>query len=111
MFQAGTLIVDRKTGERKLSYVPMASASVGGGIQPETLARHLKPEFFECGLVARLLLAFPQRRPKGWTEAELPGDTEDRYEKLVYDLAALQMRSYGEEKGPHRLRLSGEGKS
>ena len=41
LFRAGTLIVDRKTGEPKTIYVPQAATCVTGGIQPGILARAL----------------------------------------------------------------------
>ena len=39
MFRAGTLVIDRKTAERRTVYVARAAASITGGIQPGVLAR------------------------------------------------------------------------
>ena len=36
-------------------------------------------EFFENGLVARLLLAYPPRRPKVWTEQEVARPWSGRF--------------------------------
>ena len=56
-----SIMVDRKTGDRKTIYVPRAAVSVTGGIQPATLQRALGRAYFENGLAARLLLACPPR--------------------------------------------------
>src|SRR5262249_47396454 len=45
MHRAGTVMIDRKTGERRTIYIPRATVSVTGGIQPQVLARALTPEF------------------------------------------------------------------
>ena len=50
MWRAGTLIVDRKTGEKKTIYVEGAAISVYGTIQPGALEGALTPEYFENGL-------------------------------------------------------------
>jgi hypothetical protein len=59
MHRAGTVVVDRKTGDRPTLYVPHAAVSVTGGIQPGVLARSLSADFLDAGLGARLLLAMP----------------------------------------------------
>lgn len=66
-----SMIVDRKSGPKKITYVPMASVSIAGGIQPQTLKRCLNREHFEDGLAARVLLAFPPRTVKQWNDVEL----------------------------------------
>ncbi len=48
-------------------------------------------EHFDNGLAARLLFAMPPRRPKRWTEDELPVGTEAALETLVGRLLALGM--------------------
>lgn len=48
-------------------------------------------EHFDNGLAARLLFAMPPRRPKRWTEDELPWQTETALETLVGRLLALDM--------------------
>ena len=71
MFNAESLVVDRKTGKPRTIHVPAAAVSVCGGIQPTILNRALGIEHRESGLAARLLLASPPRRPKRWTEADI----------------------------------------
>lgn len=81
LHRAGRIIVDRKQDNETL-FVHRASVSVTGGIQPKTLRRVLTNEFFQNGLAARLLLAWPPAKTKRWTEAELPVDTEQAFEEL-----------------------------
>ncbi|UCC30004.1 MAG: DUF3987 domain-containing protein [Phycisphaerales bacterium] len=87
--RAGPWTVDRKTGTRTI-HVPRAAVSVCGTIQPGTLERALTPEFFECGLAARLLFAAPPRRQKKWTDAEVSPDVIERYARTLEQLLTLQ---------------------
>jgi hypothetical protein len=64
MFRAGTVVVDRKTGEKKTLFVHRAAVSVAGGIQPGVLAKAQTPELLDAGLAARLLMAMPPKLPK-----------------------------------------------
>ncbi|HSI34579.1 MAG: YfjI family protein [Phycisphaerae bacterium] len=89
MHRAGTLKVDRKTGDRRTMLIPRASVGIVGGIQPATLQRVLRPEFFENGLAARFLLAMPARKPKRWTEAEVDRELLGAVERLFEGLFAL----------------------
>ena len=68
-------------------------------------------EHFDNGLAARLLFAMPPRRPKRWTEDELPRNTEAALETLVVRLLALDMPE--DENGqpqPRDIPLSPQGK-
>lgn len=80
VFGGRALIVDRKTSGTE--YVPRASVSIAGGIQPETLRRSLCQEHRDSGLAARLLFAMPPRRAKRWTE----DDVDERLEASVDDV-------------------------
>lgn len=71
MWQAASLRVDRKTGNETI-YVPRAAVSITGGVQPAVLRAALGSEHFSDGLAARLLLVYPPRHRKKWTEAALP---------------------------------------
>ena len=97
LWQAGPLMVDRKSQTNGAIYVPRASVSITGGIQPETLQRVLGREYFENGLAARLLLAMPARQIKRWSDAEVPEDIENQLEGLFdWLLSELDFRSDGE---------------
>jgi hypothetical protein len=108
--QAGTIIVDRKTGEKVTRMISPASVSVTGGIQPGVLARALTPEFLDAGLGARLLLAMPTPPRKRWSDAEVDEDVEKAYHNLLDGLLKLDFNTARDEDGPHILHLSPEAK-
>jgi hypothetical protein len=72
MYNADRIVVDRKTGQPKTIYVPRAAVCVTGTIQPEILHQALGSVHRQSGLAARLLMTCPPRKPKPWTEAEIP---------------------------------------
>lgn len=74
MFDADPIMVDRKTSGH--TYVPRAAVSVAGGIQPKILERVLGEQHRDNGMLARLLIAYPPRRAKRWTEAEIPAELD-----------------------------------
>jgi hypothetical protein len=89
MFNAESLIVDRKTGMPRTIHVPQAAVCVTGGIQPGILQRALGTEHRESGLAARLLLSCPPRKAKKWTEADIDPKAEAELAGLfdrLYDL-------------------------
>ncbi len=85
-FNGESVTIDRKTGTERTTHVPNATVSIVGGIQPGTLRRSLSIEHRESGLAARLLMAFPPRRAKRWTEAEIGADLQEVYQNLVVGL-------------------------
>lgn len=85
---ARDLVVDRKTSGTV--FVRRAAVSITGGIQPDTLRRVLGAEHFENGLAARLLLAYPPRRKKRWTEAAVDTDLDRRVEAVFEALYRLE---------------------
>jgi hypothetical protein len=111
MHRAGTVIIDRRTAERKLQFIPRASVSVTGGIQPGVLARVLTAEFLDAGLAARLLMAMPPKQAKRWTEAEVPPEVEEAYAKILDKLLTLEGDKAEDQRTPVVLRLSGEAKA
>lgn len=82
MFNAETIIVDRKTGIPRTIHVPQAAVCVTGGIQPAILKRALGLEHRESGLAARLLLTYPPRKVKRWTEADIDPAAEAELARL-----------------------------
>jgi len=95
MHNGESIVVDRKTGTPRTIFVPSASVSVTGGIQPGVLDRALGHEHRESGLLARLLLAMPPRRTKRWTEAEISPLSEAAVLAIFERLRELQF-TYGE---------------
>jgi DNA polymerase I-like protein with 3'-5' exonuclease and polymerase domains len=109
--RAGTIQVDRKTGDRPTLFIQHAAVSVTGGIQPGPLARALTAEHVEAGLGARILMAMPPKRRKEWTELEIAPEVREAYEKLLHQLRDLQLDKTGDgEREPFGVRLTPEGK-
>ncbi len=86
----GTLCVDRKTGEVRTIFVHGVGVSLCGGIQPGVLRAALSPQHFNAGIPARLLFAYPPRKPKEWTEDDIDEAVEANYHRLVKGLADLE---------------------
>jgi hypothetical protein len=92
MWSAGPIRVDRKIGNT-FTYVPRAAVSICGGIQPGTLRRALTPEYRENGLGARLLLAYPPRQARRWSESEIHPTIKMQICTLINDLLSLPIRT------------------
>lgn len=90
MHAADNIVVDRKTGEPRTIFVPQAAVCVTGGIQPGVLQRALGVARRESGLAARLLLAYPPRTAKRWTDAEIDPAAEAATCRLLERLYALE---------------------
>ncbi len=109
VFGGRTLIVDRKSSGTE--YVPQASVSIAGGIQPETLRQSLEQKHRDNGLAARLLFAMPPRQPKRWTEDDVSESTEAEVNTLFDRLYALEPDCGPEgEAQPHMLGLDANAK-
>jgi hypothetical protein len=111
MFNAESIIVDRKTGIPRTIHVPQAAVCVSGGIQPAILQRALGLEHRESGLAARLLLTCPPRKAKRWTEADIDPSAEAELVRLFDRLYELQPTTDDGEPRPVLVRLSGEAKA
>ncbi len=99
MYGGESLVVDRKTGTPRTISVPQAAVWITGGIQPGILDRAFGKEHRESGLAARLLLAYPPRRAKRWTEADITPETEQAITRLIERLFTLE--PIGNEEGDH----------
>jgi hypothetical protein len=112
MFNAESIIVDRKTGTPRTIHVPQAAVCISGGIQPAVLQRALGLEHRESGLAARLLLTCPPRRVKRWTEADIDLSAEAELVRLFDRLYELQPTDGDDgEPRPALVRLSGDAKT
>lgn len=112
MFNAESIIVDRKTGIPRTIHVPQAAVCVSGGIQPVILQRALSIEHRESGLAARLLLTCPPRKAKQWTEADIDPSAEEELVRLfdqLYELAGT-VGDDGDAR-PVLVRLSSDAKT
>jgi len=104
MFDADPLIVDRKTSGT--TYVPNAAVALAGGVQPAILHRALGEQHRQNGLLARLLLAYPPRRAKRWSEAEVDPFVENAVTLLFDRLYELEAdRTVDGDAEPRQLRL------
>jgi hypothetical protein len=111
MFNAESIIVDRKTGIPRTIHVPQAAVCVSGGIQPAILQRALGLEHRESGLAARLLLTCPPRKAKRWTEADIDPSAEAELVRLFDRLYELQSTAGDDESRPVLVRLSADAKA
>lgn len=107
-WRAGTLTVDRKTGDHRTMYVRRAAVSACGTIQPGVLTTTLTAEHFDCGLAARLLLANPPERVKRWNSRAVSRATIAGYEQVIRVLLALQHAEGKHGPEPIRLPLDGD---
>lgn len=111
MFGGRPMVVDRKSGNPPMIYVERAAVSVTGGIQPGTLDRVMTSDYHESGLLARLLFAYPPRKPKKWSEADIDPEAEAAIESVFDTLYDLQPDTdENETPTPHIVALTPEGK-
>ena len=112
MHRGNPLTVDRKSGDHRTIHVPRASVSVTGGIQPAVLRKALSRDYFENGLAARLLLAMPPRKPRRWTDDELPVEAEEAMGRIFERLWSLcGVSGTDGDLEPVSLKFSGNGKA
>ena len=90
MYNGETITVDRKTGTPKTISVPMAAVCITGGIQPGILRRALGDEHRESGLAARFMLAYPPRKVKRWTDADIDPFLESSLANVMERLYTLE---------------------
>lgn len=96
-YNAEQILIDRKTGEKKVIYVPRAAVCVIGCAQPAILARLLSTENRDNGLAARLLVTHPPRRKKEWSEIEIDAETEAAVAGVFARLSALEGDVVGDD--------------
>jgi hypothetical protein len=83
------LAVDRRTDNRHYRILH-PRVCITGGIQAKILRRVLTTEFFERGLPARFLFAYPPFRQDKWSEATIPDKIRAKALKVFADLWLLQ---------------------
>ena len=88
LFGGREMIVDRKGSGTE--YVPRASVSIAGGIQPELLRKSLTDTNRENGLAARILYAMPPREQKRWSDEDINADIEARVAEVFEHLYTLE---------------------
>jgi hypothetical protein len=103
---AVSLAVDRRTEHRHYR-IANPRVNLTGGIQPKILQRVLTPDFFERGLPARFIFAYPPFRQDRWSEATVPDNLRADVLRLFADLWLLQPKAGL----PVLLPLSGDAKA
>lgn len=104
IFDAGEITVDRKTGDPKTIFVPIAGASIAGTIQPAILAAAFSSEAFSSGLAARFLLAHPPATIRRWGDRTLiPQPLSDDYEQIFRKLKETPKATPFEDETFHAL--------
>lgn len=98
MHGARPLIMDRKSLDKPSIYVPLASLSIVGAIQPGVLRRIFNRERMESGLAARFLMAYPPARVARWRDSAVDGTVQDRLAAMFDRLMNLPLR-YDDETG------------
>lgn len=88
--RAHPIIVDRKT-EREARFVEHGYIGVCGGTQPGILRTLCTTEAFQSGLVARLLLAWPDSPRKRWNDDDIPVAVQRAVEHVFERLFTLEM--------------------
>ena len=105
-YDAGTVVVDRRSADRKSLFIDRAAVSVIGGVQPSTLAKIFTPEALASGFAARLLVSFPPDRVSPWADELPPLEVNRVYEELIRRLLALEFdRDLEGNPTPHDLRF------
>lgn len=102
--RAHPIIVDRKT-DREVRFVEHGYIGVCGGTQPGILRTLCTTEAFQSGLVARLLLAWPDSPRKRWNDDDIPLAVQRAVENVLERLFSLQMAP------PHEAGLGLDGQS
>lgn len=105
LFGGRSLAIDRK-GQPAL-IVPRATVSVSGTIQPGVLKRTIRPEAYESGLLARILLAMPPERAHYYSDACTPPEIVESFDSLLRNLHQLEVEEDG---SPVLVGLTGEAK-
>ncbi len=96
--------VSRRTG--RSVHIRQAAVWLTGTIQPGVLRRALGVERRESGLLARLLLAQPPRRPKKWTTDSIGWTTREDFVRVLDNLYGLQHELVAGREESRIVRLS-----
>jgi hypothetical protein len=103
-------LLDRRTDDRH-QRIWLPRVCITGGIQPKVFQRKMTEDFFDRGLLARLLFAFPPERQRRWRDAIVEDDLRAKVRDLFKSLLELEPgRDDHGQIAPKLLRLSDEAK-
>jgi len=103
------IIVDRKTGTPRTTFIKRTAVSIAGTIQPYVLVQTLGREYCESGMAARFLFAMPPRAPKKWTDADIDPELEADYAGVLDVLLTLEPAGDEEDWQPVLVPLTASG--
>ena len=112
LYGARDLVIDRKIKDAKTLFIKRGNVSIIGGIQPGILRRSLTAETYDSGLVSRLLLCWPPKRAKRWSEAVIDDDLQaavDRVLTTIYNI--VTKLDSNDQIEPYIIRLAREAKA
>jgi hypothetical protein len=88
IYNGDSITVDRKgTGH---TFVEAAYASIAGNIQPGVLPLCFTSKHRESGMMARFIMAFPNRIVKSWNENEIGDETDRQMSHLFSYLYSME---------------------
>jgi hypothetical protein len=108
--RAGTLLWNRRTGDRRRLVVPRAAVSEAGTIQRDILKSTLDQDALQAGLGARFLLTMAPAKKRKWSEVDIPEEIAEHYQLLLRALLKLPLADAAKRR-PHILELSPEAKA
>ena len=91
-----------RVGEGNIT-VANPAVPITGTIQPRTLKKKLGALHFQSGFASRLLLCRPPTSAKQWSDADVSEDLDERHQRLLRSLYALEDRGGDEETPMPRL--------
>ena len=88
IYNGDSITVDRKGAGH--TFVPAAYASISGNIQPGVLPHCFTSRHRESGMMARFLMAYPDRIEKRWNENEISEDVDRQMSQIYSYLYSLE---------------------
>jgi 5S rRNA maturation endonuclease (ribonuclease M5) len=72
LYNALPLKIDRKSADQRTIFIPRASVTIAGGIQPSVLRAAFTPERYANGLASRFVFAYPPEKDgPAWTDVRV----------------------------------------
>src|SRR5262249_20530842 len=100
--------VDRAKFSREPIVVPHPFLTVVGGIVPDMLSALPEGRGRDDGFIARLLFAYPARVARRYSEAGIPDDVADNWERVVKSLWSRGMRELDGGPAPRVVTMTAE---
>jgi hypothetical protein len=100
--------LDRKTNNEDV-FIPAASVSIVGGMQPKVLVECFDPGRFASGLVQRVLITHPPRRRRRWSNIEVTVEDKAFWTETITWLRTRPFASLdtnNQQYAPHVLGLT-----